>query len=85
MNDTLIKIIASQMGIPGHVLDELKTYRPSLLGAIFTSDGKNPDHVTLTIKVVNPEKSFLVTITLPVEQLKRFPKFYEEAVQLANS
>ena len=80
MNDTLIKIIASQMGIPGHVLDELKTYRPSLLGAIFTSD-----YVTLTIKVVNPEKSFLVTITLPVEQLKRFPKFYEEAVQLANS
>lgn len=94
MNDTLIKLVASQMGIPGAVLDELKTYRPSLISARFTRDERAtnvgaPHHqqdaqVTLVVGVTSPASSFLVTVTLPDEQLKRFPAIYEQAVKLAS-
>lgn len=84
MNDTLIKIVASQMGIPGHVLEELKASRPSLIKADFGRDGMLPSMVTLTVEVSNPGGTFPVVITLPIEQLKRFPGIYDQAVKLAN-
>lgn len=85
MNDTLIKLVASQMGIPGYVLDELKASRPALVKADFGRDGMLPNMVTLTVEVTNPAGSFPVVVTLPVEQLKRLPGIYEQAVQLARS
>jgi hypothetical protein len=84
MNDTLIKMVASQMGIPAIVLDELKASRPHLVNADFGRDGALPTMVTLTVEVTSPTANFPVVLTLPTAQLKRFPAIYEMAVQLAN-
>jgi hypothetical protein len=82
MNDTLIKIVASQMGIPGFVLDELKASRPRMVKADFY--GGIPSMVTITVEVTGPASIYPVVITLPEEQLKRFPGIYAQAVKLAN-
>lgn len=83
MNDMLIQMVASQLGIPASVLAELKATKPQLVGAEFNPDGKSPTLVVLTLEVASPQGTFPVVLTLPSEQLKRIPVIYEKAVKLA--
>ena len=84
MNETLVKMFASQIGIPGAVIDELMSARPKLIGAVFLQDGVENDLATLTVEVSGPTTNFPVVVTLPLKQLRRFPAIYERAVTLAN-
>jgi hypothetical protein len=79
MNDTLLQMVASQLGIPSTVIEELKAAKPQMRRAEF--DG---DTATLFVEVSNPKGNFEVMLTLPVEQLRRFPAFYLKAAQLAH-
>jgi hypothetical protein len=84
MNDTLIQIIASQLGIPSSVVDELKASKPRLIHAQFSMDAE-PILATLTVEVTGPKRSFPVVITLPLDQLKRIAPIYDKAVKLASA
>lgn len=83
MNDMLIQMVASQLGIPSHILTELKNSRPELVAAEFDPDGKLPGLAVLTVDVSSPGGRFPVVISLPIEQLKRIPAIYQKAVSLA--
>lgn len=79
MNDSLIKIVASQMGIPGYVVDELKASKPRMTEAFF-----NGENASLVFLVESPQETYNVLITLPLSQLKRIAPIYNKAVILAT-
>lgn len=81
MNDTLIQMVASQLGIPAAVLAELKATRPELVDAEIDP---NETLAVLTVHVQTPTAQFPILITIPVAQLKRFPAIYGKVVSLAT-
>jgi hypothetical protein len=80
MNDTFLQMIASQMGIPPTMLNELKASKPKLIDAEFAGNGL----VTLVVEITQPNGQFKLLITLPLEQLQRFPSIYKQAAELAK-
>jgi hypothetical protein len=75
-----IKMVASQMGIPPIVVDELKASRPRMVNAQFRLG-----MVSLEVEVTSPAGTFPVIITLPIEQLQRFPFIYNQALELGKA
>jgi hypothetical protein len=83
MNDMLIGMVASQLGIPSEVLAELKATKPKMLAAVFDHASIIPI-ATLTVEVRNPRGVYTVIISLPLSELRRIQPVYETAAKLAN-
>ena len=82
MTDLLISMIASQLKIPPSVIVELKTANPRLLAARFDHNAQ-PATATLKIEVQSAQGAHTLTMTLPVDLLRRVGPVYEKAVKLA--
>lgn len=82
MNFVMVEMLASQLGIPPEVIAEVKASKLELVAADFDNIGVG--YATLTVRVVQPKNWFPVTITLPLDQLKRVKPLYDKAVKLAH-